>query len=136
MFRPRTLILFLCLGFSATTFSQVNPNRQSPLSESLHKKIVSFNHGSLRILEPDGARINGLQRIQGTLSSVLDTCATFTYRLKIGTTGTNEEVTEVTTLKSGEMLVSGKTNENGAQDDGLLIKLNASGTVEWMKAFG
>ena len=66
----------------------------------------------------------------------LDTCATHTYHLKIGNDGSNEEVTEISKLPNGDMLLTGKTNKNGSQDDALLIKVDGSGNVLWMKTYG
>jgi hypothetical protein len=37
-------------------------------------------------------------------SGPLDTCATHTYRLKIGNDGSNEEVTDITKMPNGGML--------------------------------
>src|SRR5262249_32365013 len=132
---PRTLALLLCLILSTTVLSQVNPGRQPLPSESPHQKIPPAHNGQFRI-STLGGRWNSMQRTQRSFSSSLDTCATYTYRLKIGNNNTNEEVTEITTLKSGEMLITGKTNKNGGQDDALLIKINAGGNVEWIKTFG
>lgn len=120
---------------STSVLCQVIPGREVPLSESPHRNISPVDNGPFRVLDIDGSS-RATQRTQKSLISPLDTCATFTYRLKIGTNTSNEEATEITTLKSGEMLVTGKTNENGAQDDALLIKLNAAGGVEWIKTFG
>ncbi len=69
-------------------------------------------------------------------SGPLDTCATHTYRLKIGNDNTNDEVTEINSTKDGEMLITGKTNKNNFQDDALLIKLDNSGDILWSKTYG
>ena len=69
-------------------------------------------------------------------SGPFDTCATHTYRLKIGNDGSDEEVTDITRLPGGEMLITGKTNKNGSQDDALLIKIDGNGDVLWMKTYG
>jgi gliding motility-associated-like protein len=69
-------------------------------------------------------------------SSPFDTCATYTYRLKIGTDNSNEEVSDITVLRSGGVLVTGKTNNNNQQDDALLIRLDANGSVLWLKTYG
>jgi gliding motility-associated-like protein len=135
MFFLRTSALFIGLIFNTAIQSQVIPESQQPLSEIPHRKITPANNSPFRILKLD-SRANEMQRTQKTFSSALDTCATFTYRLKIGTDNTNEEATEITTLGSGEMLVTGKTNKNNAQDDALLVKINAGGNVEWIKTFG
>lgn len=69
-------------------------------------------------------------------SGSLDTCATHTYRLKIGNDNTNNEVTGITKMADGGMLISGKTNKNNSQDDALLIKLDESGDIVWSKTYG
>jgi gliding motility-associated-like protein len=74
--------------------------------------------------------------IQKVAISPFDTCATHTFRLKIGTDNSNDEVSDITALRSGDVLVAGKTNKNNQQDDALLIRLDASGSIVWLKTFG
>ena len=69
-------------------------------------------------------------------SGPLDTCATHTYRLKIGNDNTNDEVTQIILLSGGGMVVTGKTDKNNSQDDALLIKLDESGDIIWSKTYG
>jgi len=69
------------------------------------------------------------------LSGDLDTCATYTYRLKIGNTGNEEFVSGTTVLSSGELLLSGKS-KNGTNADALLIKMRTGGELLWSKTYG
>src|SRR5690348_9209499 len=67
-------------------------------------------------------------------SGPLDTCATHTYRLKIGNDNANDEVTQIILLSGGGMVVTGKTDKNNSQDDALLIKLDESGDIIWSRS--
>jgi hypothetical protein len=69
------------------------------------------------------------------LSGDLDTCATYTYRLKIGNTGNEEFVSGTTILSSGDLLLSGKS-KNGTNADALLIKMKTGGELLWSKTYG
>lgn len=68
--------------------------------------------------------------------SSIDTCATYTYRLKIGNTGREETVNQVTTISGGNILLTGKVRNTGFPYDALLMKLNPDGSTLWSKSFG
>lgn len=68
--------------------------------------------------------------------STLDTCATYTYRVKIGNNGREEVVHQITTGYGGNVLLTGKVRDAGNPYDALLMKLNPDGSVIWSKRFG
>src|SRR5437762_2059252 len=68
-----------------------------------------------------------LPKQQRSNTSSLDTCATYTFQLQIGSASSDEEITGITTLSSGELLLTGRTNINSGQYDALLIKLDKTG---------
>lgn len=69
------------------------------------------------------------------LSGDLDTCATYTYRLKIGNTANEESVNGTTIISSGDLLLSGES-KNGTNTDALLIKMKTGGELIWSKTYG
>lgn len=69
-------------------------------------------------------------------SGVLDTCATYTYRLVLGNAGSEEWVNEITTIDSGHSLLTGKVKSSDPFYDALLIKLDENGRLLWSKSYG
>jgi gliding motility-associated-like protein len=129
----RTLSIFIFAAFCISTSAQVPGQRQMSLLESKNANFFSPIHDSS--WNNARSRISTLAT-QRVAFSPLDTCATHTYRLQIGTNNSNDEVSDITALLSGDVLVAGKTNKNNQQDDALLIRVNASGTILWSRTYG
>src|SRR6266404_4772834 len=131
----RTCPFFIFLLINKTNIGQTVRDKQPTLREELQKNFLPVDSKTWRHVDKNYGG-NRIQQTQKVATSPLDTCATYTYHLKIGTDNTNEEVSEITTLKSGGILLTGKTNKNNFQDDALLIKLDANGNLLWIKTFG
>ena len=134
-------LLFILMLFSGIkSYAQQRPLYKETLYESVQQKKPQVLREQIKSrLKYSKSSLNYqpvfYQLPQKISTEPLDTCATHTYRLKIGDNNTNEVATEITHLASGEMLVTGETDKNGS-NDALLIKLDKSGNIEWMKTYG
>ncbi len=129
----RTSLVFLSILIQINVVAQLREPKQMSLWEERQSNFSSMLNNTTTYKTGNRPITASAQRIT---SSALDTCATYTYRLKIGTDNSNDEVTDITALPSGNVLVAGKTNDNNQQDDALLILLNASGSIQWLKTYG
>ena len=142
MSRLRLLYCFVFFCIPARLFAQNMHAQASKSLGTIDKPHVDASRQLINGRINDGSSSPDQQPIPLTHSfyrskfGPLDTCATHTYRLKIGDDNTNDEVTEISKLPTGGMLVTGKTNKNGSQDDALLIKLDDSGDIVWSKTYG
>ncbi|MEO8820096.1 MAG: gliding motility-associated C-terminal domain-containing protein [Ginsengibacter sp.] len=140
LFRSLSFLVLLCISINlfAQHIQVVLPKSfgaiQKPHVDSSRQLINGKFGREIGLKEHNQALLNrSSYRIE---SGPLDTCATHTYRLKIGNDNTNDEVTEINTMTDGEMLITGKTNKNNSQDDALLTKLDESGAIVWSKTYG
>lgn len=118
---------------SGNTWLNKNPPAKSLLNNTVFKATGNRTIKTVKTTEPANGSTANRPATTGFIYPLKD-CFTYTYRLKIGETGSNTFITGTTTTKNGETYTVGYAADGAGYTKGLIQQFDHTAGIGWTRS--